>query len=124
MSTILLAEDDPDIRHLVSFTLVRAGFEVVAVVDGSAALHEARRQPPGLIILDVLMPRLSGIDVCRALRSDRHTAAVPVIMLTARARPQDLAHAYAAGATAYVVKPFLPRDLLTQVETVLARVGT
>lgn len=124
MSTILLAEDDPDIRRLVSFKLDRAGFDVVAVEDGSAALDEARRHPPDLVILDVWMPRMSGIDVCRELRAGAGTARVPIIMLTARARPQDLELAYAAGANDYMIKPFTPRELLERVETVLARVGT
>lgn len=124
MSAILLAEDDPDIRHLVTFKLSRAGFEVVAVGDGLAALREAHRDPPRLALLDVRMPQLSGIEVCRQLRAGARTAHLPVIMLTARARPQDLEQAYAAGATDYVVKPFSPRELLERVETVLARVGT
>jgi two-component system phosphate regulon response regulator PhoB len=124
MSTILLAEDDPDIRHLVTVKLGRGGFEVVAVPDGFAALREAHRQPPDLAILDVRMPRMSGIEVCRELRAGPHTAAVPIIMLTARARPTDLEQAYAAGASDYVVKPFSPRELLERVEAVLSRVGT
>ena len=122
MSTILLAEDDPDVRHLVTVKLGRGGFDVVAVPDGFAALREVHRQPPDLVILDVRMPRMSGIEVCRELRAGPRTAAVPIIMLTARARPQDLEQAYAAGATDYVVKPFSPRDLLRRVEAELARV--
>ena len=124
MSTILLAEDDPDIRHLVSVKLGRGGFDVVAVPDGFAALREAHRQPPDLVLLDVRMPRMSGIEVCRELRAGPHTADVPIIMLTARARTQDLEQAYAAGATDYIVKPFSPRDLLERVEAVLSRVRT
>ena len=123
MSTILLAEDDPDIRYLVGFKLQRAGFEVVGVDDGLAALREAQSRPPDLAILDVRMPKMSGIEVCRELRAGPHTARVPIIMLTARARPQDLEQAYDAGATDYVVKPFSPRELLDRVEAVLARVG-
>jgi two-component system phosphate regulon response regulator PhoB len=96
---------------------------VISVDDGYAALRHARQQPPDLAILDVRMPRLSGIDVCRELRAGVHTARIPVIILTARARPQDLEQAYAVGATDYVVKPFSPRDLLERVETVLARVA-
>jgi two-component system phosphate regulon response regulator PhoB len=121
MSRILVAEDDPDIRHLVTVKLHRAGFEVAAVPDGYAALREAHTGAPDLALLDVRMPRISGVEVCRELRADRRTAAVPVIMLTARARPQDLEQAYAAGATDYVVKPFSPRELLDRVESVLAR---
>jgi two-component system phosphate regulon response regulator PhoB len=124
MSRILLAEDDPDIRDLVTFKLEHGGFEVVSVSDGFAALREAQRRPPDLAILDVRMPRISGIEVCRELRAGPHTARIPIVMLTARARPQDLELAYAAGATDYVVKPFSPRELLERVEAVLARVGT
>ena len=124
MSRILLAEDDPDIRHLVTVKLERAGFAVIAVEDGYAALAATHRETPDLILLDVRMPRISGIEVCRELRADRRTVAVPIIMLTARARPQDLEQAYAAGATDYVVKPFSPRELLERVESVLARVST
>ena len=123
MSTVLLVEDDPDIRHLVSYKLARGGFEVVEAADGFAALDLARRQPPDLVILDVRMPRKSGLEVCRELRAGPRTADVPIIMLTARAHPLDLEQAYAAGATDYVVKPFSPRALLEQVESALQRVA-
>src|SRR5690242_17200760 len=122
MSTILLAEDDPDIRYLVSFRLQRSGFEVVEAPDGFAALQAARQQPPDLVLLDVRMPHLSGLEVCRELRAGPLTVRVPIIILTARSRPQDLEQAYAAGATGYIVKPFSPRDLVLQVEAALARV--
>jgi two-component system phosphate regulon response regulator PhoB len=122
MSRILLVEDDPDIRHLVTFKLEKAGFAVVATEDGYAALREAHARTPDLVLLDVRMPRITGIEVCRELRADPRTAAVPIIMLTARARPLDLEQAFAAGATDYIVKPFSPRDLLARVESVLARV--
>jgi two-component system phosphate regulon response regulator PhoB len=124
MSRILLAEDDQDIRHLVAIKLERAGFDVAGVSDGFAALREAHAHTPDLVLLDVRMPRISGIEVCRELRTDRRTATVPIIMLTARARPQDLEQAYAAGATDYIVKPFSPRELLERVEAVLSRVTT
>jgi two-component system phosphate regulon response regulator PhoB len=124
VSTILLVEDDPDIRHLVSYKLARGGFTVNEVTDGVAALREAHRDPPDLVILDVRMPLLSGLEVCRELRAGPRTASVPILMLTARARPQDLDQAYAAGATDYVVKPFSPRELVERVETVLARDGS
>jgi two-component system, OmpR family, phosphate regulon response regulator PhoB len=123
MSTILLVEDDPDIRHLVSYKLVRGGFDVIEAADGVAALHEARRHAPDLVILDVRMPRMSGLEVCRELRAGALTADVPIIMLTARARQQDLEQAFAAGATDYVVKPFSPRALQERVESLLLKVG-
>lgn len=122
MSTILLVEDDPDILHMVSYKLRGAGFDVVETVDGVAALRAARDRPPDLILLDVRMPRLDGLSVCRELRAGSGTTSVPIIILTARARPQDREQAYAAGATDYIVKPFSPRALVTRVEAVLARV--
>ena len=123
MSTVLLVEDDPDIRHLVSYKLRTGGFDVVEAADGLTALDLARRTPPDLVILDVRMPRMSGLEVCRELRAAPHTAHVPIIMLTARARAQDLEQAYAAGATDYVVKPFSPRALQERVESLLLKVG-
>jgi two-component system phosphate regulon response regulator PhoB len=124
MTRVLLAEDDPDIRHLVAFKLGRAGIDVVAVSDGLAALQVALQDPPDLALFDVRMPRMSGLDLCRELRSHGGTATIPIIMLTARARPQDLESALRAGATDYIVKPFSPRDLLQRVEAALARVPT
>ena len=123
MSRILLAEDDPDIMHMVAYKLRRAGFEVVEVVDGPAALDACLRDPPDLVLLDVRMPRMDGIAVCRELRAGPRTGRLPIIMLTARARPQDREQAFAAGATDYVVKPFSPRALVERVEGVLARDG-
>jgi two-component system phosphate regulon response regulator PhoB len=123
MSTVLLVEDDPDIRHLVSYKLTRGGFDVIEAADGVTALHEARRRPPDLVILDVRMPRMSGLEVCREMRATPQTADVPILMLTARARTQDLEQAYAAGATDYVVKPFSPRALQERVESLLLKVG-
>jgi two-component system phosphate regulon response regulator PhoB len=123
VSTILLVEDDPDIRHLVGYKLARAGLDVIEAADGVSALDAARRHPPDLVILDVRMPRMSGLEVCRALRAGPLNPEVPIIMLTARARPQDLEQAFAAGATDYVVKPFSPRVLLERVESALLKVG-
>jgi two-component system, OmpR family, phosphate regulon response regulator PhoB len=124
MSTILLAEDDPDILYMVSFKLRRAGFDVVETADGFAALELARQERPDLVLLDVRMPRMDGITVCRELRAAPHTERVPIIMLTARARPQDREQAYAAGATGYIVKPFSPRELVLRVEAALAHVSS
>jgi two-component system phosphate regulon response regulator PhoB len=123
MSEILLVEDDPDIRHLVAYKLVRAGFEVTEAADGADALAAVREHTPDLVILDVRMPMMSGLDVCRELREDPRTAETPIIMLTARSRPQDIEQAYAAGATDYFVKPFSPRELQERVEAALGRVA-
>ncbi len=122
MSTVLLAEDDPDIRHLISTKLRRSGFDVIETVDGAEALAAARRDHPDLILLDVRMPRLSGFEVLRELRADPGTAALPILILTARTRAVDVELAYAAGATDYIIKPFSPRELVRRVEEALTRV--
>ena len=120
MSTILLVQDDSDIRQLVAYKLTQGGFTVIEAQDGVAALREANREPPDLVILDVRLPQMSGLDVCRQLRAGIRTEQVPIIMLTARTRAQDLEQAYAAGATDHVAKPFSPRDLVERVEKALA----
>lgn len=124
MTTILVADDDADIRELVTFKLTQAGFEVVPVADGVAALDTARSRPVDLAVLDLMMPGLSGLDVCAELRRTPATADLPVIMLTAKAQEQDVATGFATGADDYVVKPFSPRELLSRVQAVLARTRT
>ena len=124
MTAILVADDDPDIRDLVAFKLEQAGFDVTAVDNGLAALDTARTQPPDLVVLDVMMPGMSGIDVCRELRAGGATATLPIILLTARAQEGDVQVGFGAGADDYVVKPFSPRELVSRVEAVLARTRT
>ena len=121
MSAVLIADDDPDIRDLVAFKLEQAGFAVTAVDNGLAALSAARERPPDLVVLDVMMPGLSGIDVCRQLRAEPATATLPIILLTARAQEGDVEVGFGAGADDYVVKPFSPRELVSRVEAALAR---
>ena len=121
MTGILIADDDPDIRDLVAFKLEQAGFDVTAVDNGLAALSAAQDAPPDLVVLDVMMPGMSGIDVCRELRSRPPTATLPIILLTARAQEGDVEVGFGAGADDYVVKPFSPRELVSRVEAVLAR---
>ena len=121
MTAILVADDDMDIRDLVAFKLEQAGFDVTAVDNGLAALTAARLEPPDLVVLDVMMPGMSGIDVCRELRNDRSTAGLPIILLTAGAQEGDVELGFGAGADDYIVKPFSPRELVTRVEAVLSR---
>lgn len=121
MTTILVADDDTDIRDLVVFKLEQAGYDVVPVGDGLAALEGVRRYGPDLCVLDLMMPGLSGLDVCAELRRDPATSALPVIMLTAKAQEADVTAGFATGADDYVVKPFSPRELLSRVQAVLAR---
>lgn len=120
---VLVADDDPDIRELVSFKLSRSGYVVRTCADGPSVLAEARAGPPDLLVLDLNMPGVSGLDVCRALRAEPGTATIPVIMLTARAQEADVQAGFAAGADDYIRKPFSPRELLSRVEAVLARVA-
>jgi two-component system phosphate regulon response regulator PhoB len=124
MSTVLLAEDDPDIRHLVSAKLLRSGFDVIETADVAEALAAIRRRRPDLVLIDLRMPRLEGLEVLRELRADPGTARLPVIVLTARPRGLDAQLGYAAGATDYIVKPFSPRELVRRVEDVLTRAGS
>ena len=118
---ILVADDDPDILELVVFKLTQAGYEVVAVADGVAALAAIEADPPRLAILDVMMPGLSGIDVLRKVRANEATKHLDVILLTARSRDSDVDAGFATGASDYVVKPFSPRELLHRVNALLAR---
>ncbi len=121
MTVVLVADDDADIRDLLSFKLEQAGLDVVAVEDGQAALRQARERHPTLAVLDVSMPGLSGIDVCRMLRADPSTADMLIIMLTARVQEQDVEGGFSAGADDYVTKPFSPRELVSRIQALLSR---
>ncbi|MBO3737027.1 response regulator transcription factor [Actinoplanes flavus] len=121
MTTVLVADDDADIRELVAFKLEQAGLEVLTVGDGQAAVDTARARRPTLAVLDVSMPGLSGIDVCRKLRSDPATAGTLIIMLTARVQEQDVEGGLGAGADDYLTKPFSPRELVSRIQELLAR---
>jgi len=117
----LIAEDDRDIRELVVTKLTSAGFRVIAVADGLAALNAIREQLPDIALLDVMMPGSSGLDVIGKLRTDERTSAVPVILLSAKSQDFDVETGLASGAVDYIVKPFSPRELVERVEAVLRR---
>ena len=128
MKTVLVIDDDPDIRDLVIWKLGQAGYATLAEGDGQAGLVAAcggtgpePSQPPDLVLVDWMMPKLSGIDVCRALRDDPRTAHIPVILLTAKAQAAELERGLAAGADDVIVKPFSPKEMLRRVEALLAR---
>ena len=121
MTVVLVADDDADIRDLVAFKLEQTGLEVIAVEDGETALEEARARQPELAVLDISMPGLSGIDVCRMLRADPATAGMLIIMLTARVQEQDVEGGFSAGADDYVTKPFSPRELVSRIQGLLSR---
>jgi DNA-binding response OmpR family regulator len=121
MSRILIVEDDPDIAQLIAHYLAPAGHETEVRASGSEALPAARRQAPDLVILDRMLPGLDGLEVCRALRADAALAAVPIIMLTARAEESDRIVGLELGADDYVTKPFSPKELVARVAALLRR---
>lgn len=119
MSRVLVADDDPDIVGLVRIRLEMAGHEVVTVADGEEAWAAILTTLPDLVVLDVSMPRLDGLDLTRRLRDHATTAALPVLILTAAVQAADAERAIAAGANAYVKKPFSPRELVAGVQALL-----
>jgi DNA-binding response OmpR family regulator len=119
--TVLVADDDEDIRELVAFRLERAGYAVVAARDGEEALQLALERSPDLAILDVMMPKLTGIEVTERLRANDATRRMPVILLTARVQEADVARGFEAGADDYIKKPFSPQELRSRVQAILGR---
>jgi two-component system, OmpR family, response regulator MtrA len=121
VARIVVADDDVDIRDLVRFKLATLGHEIVSVCDGTAAVDACRAQLPDLAVLDIMMPGLTGLEAVRAIRSDPLLAAIPVILLTARAQQSDMQTGFDSGADAYITKPFSPRELASRVEALLSR---
>lgn len=122
MPKILVADDERDIRELIGFTLRFAGFEVVLVADGIEAIEQAPLEQPDLILLDVRMPKVTGYDVCRHLKEDPATSAIPIVFLSAKGQEGEIQEGLDSGAVEYIVKPFTPDDLTEQVREVLQRV--
>ena len=112
---VLVVEDDLDIQELVVSVVSRAGYEVFAEGDGEAGLAAALTQQPDLVILDWMMPGLTGVEVCRALRMDPRAKDTAILMLTSRAEEADIDQAFTAGADDYMVKPFRGRELVSRV---------
>jgi DNA-binding response OmpR family regulator len=121
MTRVLVVDDDPVIADLVAFRLTRLGLDVSIETDGQAGLAAARALRPDLVVLDWMMPRMNGLEMCAALRADpdQALARTPVLLLTAKAQEPDLERGFAAGATDYIVKPFSPRELATRVTAAL-----
>ncbi|MCH5670785.1 response regulator transcription factor [Streptomyces gilvus] len=122
MARVLIADDDADIRDLVAFKLTQGGHQVTVAPDGMAALKAVREEPVDLALLDIRMPGMSGLDVCRELRAAPETATLPVILITARSQEGDVEVGFAAGADDYIIKPFSPRELSSRVTALLNRV--
>jgi phosphate regulon transcriptional regulator PhoB len=120
-SRVLIVEDEPDIRELVVHHLKREGYQVSAAASGEDALRQVRAAPPDLVLLDLMMPAMDGLEVCRRLRQDPATASLPIVMLTAKGDEVDRVLGLEIGADDYVVKPFSPKELLARVRAVLRR---
>jgi len=118
---ILVVDDETDVIDMLIINLRAAGFEVVAVEDGASALTKARSESPALIILDLMLPKMSGLEVCKVLKSDAATRHIPIIMLTAKAEEVDKIVGLELGADDYVTKPFSPRELILRVNRSLRR---
>jgi two-component system phosphate regulon response regulator PhoB len=118
---ILVVDDEEDILELVSYNLRKEGYGVTAVTTGEGALRVVRDDQPGLVLLDLMLPNVSGLEVCRTLKRNAETQSIPIIMLTAKGEEADIVAGLEAGADDYVTKPFSPRVLLARVKAVLRR---
>ncbi|MDP7062430.1 MAG: response regulator transcription factor [Planctomycetota bacterium] len=119
--TLLLVEDDPDLLEVLQLTFETDGFRPVLASDGEQALSKARRHAPDLIVLDLMLPKLDGLEVCRQLRADDAFAQVPILMLTAKSDESDVVLGLGLGADDYVCKPARPRELVARVRGLLRR---
>lgn len=118
---ILVVDDEPDAVELIDFNLKAAGFEVVTAEDGQSALDKARTTQPNLILLDLMLPKVDGLEVCKRLRQDPNTSAIPIIMLTAKTGEIDRVLGLELGADDYVTKPFSTRELVLRVKNLIKR---
>jgi DNA-binding response OmpR family regulator len=116
---VLIADDDEDILQLVAYRLERAGYRILTASDGQEALSIALDRDPDLAVLDVMMPKLTGLEVTERIRAEGKQ--MPIVLLTARVQDEDLARGFEAGADDYIRKPFSPEDLRARVQTILGR---
>jgi len=118
---VLVVEDEADILEVIQYNLSREGFRVSGVRDGAEAVEAVRRQNPDLVLLDLMLPGLDGLEVCRRLKADPVTRGIPIVMVTAKGEESDIVLGLGLGADDYVAKPFSPRELLARVKAVLRR---
>jgi DNA-binding response OmpR family regulator len=118
--TVLIADDEPNIVISLEFLLEQAGYRVLVAHDGQEALEVIQRQPPDLVLLDVMLPRLSGFDVCQRIRENPQWQHMRIVMLTAKGREVEISKGLALGANAYITKPFSTQELLAQIGAQLA----
>jgi len=118
---IVVVEDEKNIVRVLTYNLEREGYQVSVARDGEEALEKIRRQMPDLVILDLMLPKVDGLEVCRQLRADSRTARLPIVMLTAKTQEADRVVGLELGADDYIAKPFSPRELVARVKAVLRR---
>jgi two-component system alkaline phosphatase synthesis response regulator PhoP len=118
---ILIVEDEKDIVKMLEYNLKKEGFKTISAQDGEDALEYAAREHPDLIILDLMLPGMDGLEVCKELKKETKTASIPIIMLTAKAQESDKVVGLELGADDYVTKPFSPRELIARIKAVLRR---
>ena len=117
MNRILVIEDDPDIQNLIQFNLSAEGFDVETASDGQSGLDRAKKIKPDLVVLDLMLPLLNGIEVCKGLRNNEETRSTPVIMLTAKGEESDVVFGLGVGADDYMIKPFSMKELVARIYT-------
>jgi two-component system, OmpR family, alkaline phosphatase synthesis response regulator PhoP len=122
-STVLVIDDEKDLIELVSYNLEKEGFLVKGALDGESGMSAAVRDNPDIILVDLMLPGIDGLEVCRRLRSETRTARIPIIMLTAKSQESDRIVGLELGADDYVTKPFSPRELSARVKAVLRRIS-
>lgn len=122
-NTVLVVEDEPEIRDMLSFALGRAGFQVWEAESAEDAQHRLEGVLPGLLIVDWMLPGMSGVELARRVRRDQHTRELPIIMLTARGEETDKLRSFDSGVDDYVTKPFSPRELIARVKALMRRAG-
>ena len=123
MAKILIAEDERDIRDLITFTLTFGGYQVVAAANGEEALEKARVEIPDLIMMDVRMPKMTGYEACQEMKKDDRIKHIPVVFLSAKGQESEVATGLDVGAVEYILKPFSPDQLTERVKELLQKYG-
>ncbi len=119
--TVLVIEDEDDILEVIDYNLTREGYVVIRSRDGVDGLNRALQEQPDLVLLDLMLPELDGLEVCQRLRSDNRTSDIPIIMVTAKGEESDIVLGLGVGADDYIIKPFSPRELVARLKAVLRR---
>ena len=119
---IIIVEDEADIREVLEYNLERQGYKVLTAADGRQGLELIRKKSPNLVLLDLMLPEIDGLEVCRLLKNDAETVSIPIIMVTAKGEESDIVLGLGLGADDYMVKPFSPKELLARIKAVIRRV--